>query len=147
MDHEVTLATVAAQTIASVRERVTPGDIAARFGPALDQVWQFVRGAGIRTGHNVFLYDDANPGLVEFAVQVDTEFADDDVVACRETPAGTVATTVHMGPYDQLGPAHAAIRMWCRNEGRPIAGLFWEVYGDWDASPARLRTDVFYLLA
>jgi effector-binding domain-containing protein len=147
VDHEVNLATVAAQTIAAVRERVTPADIASRFGPALDQVWQFVRGAGLRTGHNVFVYDDAHPGLIEFGVQVDTRFADEDVVVCTETPAGTVATTVHMGPYDQLGPAHAAVRAWCRHEGRAMTGIFWEVYSDWDDDPARLRTDVFYLLA
>ena len=147
MDDEITLATVESQTIAAVRERVTPGDIASRFGAALDQVWQFVRGAGLSTGHNVFVYDDANPGLVEFGVQVDTSFEDGDVVVCSETPAGTVARATHVGPYDQLGVAHGAVRAWCRDEGRAIAGVFWEVYGDWDDDPARLRTDVFYLLA
>jgi effector-binding domain-containing protein len=146
VDDEVTIVTVESQTTAAVRERVTPADIGSRFGPALDQVWQFVRGAGLGTGHNVFVYDDANPGLIEFAVQVDRDFADGDVVVCSKTPAGTVATTAHIGPYDQLGVAHAAVRAWCRNEGRAIAGTFWEVYGDWDDDPARLRTDVFYLL-
>ncbi len=147
MGYEVTLATVESQTIAAVREHVTPADIGARFGPALDQVWQFVRGAGLGTGHNVFLYDDAHPGLIEFGVQVDTEFADGEVVVCSETPAGTVARTTHVGPYDQLGVAHGAVRAWCRDEGRATAGPFWEVYGDWDDDPAKLETEVCYLLA
>jgi hypothetical protein len=30
--------------------------------------------------------------------------------------------------------------------GREIALPFWEVYGDWSDDPAKLRTDVLYLL-
>ena len=146
MQYEVVLATVEAGRIAAVRERVTPADIGSRFGPALDQVWQFVRDAGLTTGHNVFLYDDANPGLIEFGVQVTAEFEDGDVVVCSETPAGTIATTTHVGPYDELGAAHSAVRAWCHDEGRAIAGPFWEIYGDWNEDPTKLETEVCYLL-
>ena len=62
MQYEVVLATVGAGRIAAVREHVTPADIGQRFGPALDQVWAFVREAGFTTGHNVFVYDDTAPG-------------------------------------------------------------------------------------
>ena len=129
-----------------MREQVTPADIGSRFGPALDQVWQFVRDAALITGHNVFLYDDAKPGLIEFGVQVDAKFADGDVVVCSETPAGTIATTTHVGPYDQLGAAHTAVRMWCHDEGQPMAGRFWEIYGDWNDDATKLETEVCYLL-
>ena len=63
------------------------------------------------------------------------------------TPAGTVATTVHMGPYDQMKPAHEAIHQWARENGRKLAGPSWEVYGHWSDDPAQLRTDIFYLLS
>jgi len=146
MQYDVVLRTVEAGRIAAVREHVTPVDIAQRFGPALDQVWTFVRAAGLSTNHNVFVYDDSAPGVIEFGVQVDTEFEDGDVVMCSETPAGTIATTTHVGPYDELGAAHSAVRAWCLDEGRPIAGPFWEIYGDWNDDPAKLETEVCYLL-
>ena len=63
------------------------------------------------------------------------------------TPAGTVATTVHMGPYDQMRPAHEAIHQWAGENGRKLAGPSWEVYGHWSDDPAKLRTDIFYLLS
>jgi effector-binding domain-containing protein len=147
MEYEVLLATVEAHPTAAVTAPVPRADIAARFGPLLDVVWRFVRAAGMTTGHNVFLYrgdDDLAP--IEFAVQVDEPFDDGDGVACSETPAGRVATTTHVGPYHELGAAHAAVRAWCARHDLVTSGVYWETYGDWDDDPARLRTDVFYLL-
>lgn len=62
-------------------------------------------------------------------------------------PAGTVATTLHRGPYQDLPAAHAAIRAWCAAHGLAPAGPNWEVYGDWNDDPGRLETEVFVLLA
>jgi effector-binding domain-containing protein len=62
------------------------------------------------------------------------------------TPGGAVATTVHIGPYNQMKSAHVAIHEWVRENGRHIAGPSWEVYGDWSDDPAKLRTDIYYLL-
>jgi effector-binding domain-containing protein len=146
VQYEVVLTTVAAGRVAAVRERLTPADIASRFGPALDQVWQFVRAAGLTTRHNVFLYDDADPGLIELGVQVEEVFDDGDTVVCSATPAGTIATTTHVGPYAELGAAHSFVRAWCGDEGHMIAGPFWEIYGDWDDDPTKLETEVCYLL-
>lgn len=63
------------------------------------------------------------------------------------TPGGTAVTTVHMGPYDQMKPAHEAIHKWARENGRQFAGSSWEVYGHWSEDPAKLRTDIYYLLS
>jgi effector-binding domain-containing protein len=57
-----------------------------------------------------------------------------------------VATCAHFGPYDQLRAAHQAVRRWCAASGREIALPFWEIYGHWEDDPAKLRTDVLYLL-
>ena len=54
--------------------------------------------------------------------------------------------TVHYGPYDRLGAAHDAVMAWCREHGHKTALPFWEIYGDWEDDPAKLRTDVLYLL-
>jgi effector-binding domain-containing protein len=57
-----------------------------------------------------------------------------------------VATVAHIGPYEKLAEAHAAMRAWCKARDCLLAGPNWEIYGDWDDDPDRLRTDVFYLL-
>jgi hypothetical protein len=54
--------------------------------------------------------------------------------------------TAHFGEYSALGGAYAALEGWCAASGRHSAGVNWEVYGDWDENPARLRTDVYALL-
>jgi effector-binding domain-containing protein len=63
------------------------------------------------------------------------------------TPAGTVATTAYFGPYDRMSSAHDAILRWARENGREFAGPSWEVYDHWSDDPAKLRTDIFYLLS
>ena len=63
-----------------------------------------------------------------------------------ETPAGEVARTVHVGPYDRLGDAHAAIHAWCAAHGRTIGPASWETYGHWTDDPAQLKTTISYLL-
>ena len=66
------------------------------------------------------------------------------------TPRGPVATTTLYGPYGQLHKAHEAIRLWCANNRHALAGPNWEIYGhwqdEWNNDPAKIRTDVFYLL-
>ncbi|WP_433381960.1 hypothetical protein ACQPZX_18055 [Actinoplanes sp. CA-142083] len=56
-----------------------------------------------------------------------------------ELPGGRVATTVHRGPYDQLGAAHEAIL----SAGLPLAGPRWEIYGPHQEVP---ETQISYLL-
>ena len=150
---DVTLETVAARTIAAVRRRVKLGSVGAAWRPALDEVWAFLRAhPGLRTdGHNIFVYHhpasrDA-PMDVDFGVEVVRAFEREGDVAPAETPAGEIATAVHVGGYDQLHRAHDAIHAWRAQTGRTFAGMSWEIYGDWSDEPAKLETTVCYLLA
>jgi hypothetical protein len=38
------------------------------------------------------------------------------------------------------------VRCWCKGNNRATAGPSWEISGDWDDDPEKLRMDVFYLL-
>jgi len=134
---------------AVVRERVQPGEL-SRFVPAAcGEVWSFVRAAGLpKPGRHTALYLDA--GLVEVGAEVFVPFVGNDRIHCSQLPSGRVATTAHFGPYQRLFEAHAGIRQWCAERGHLLAGISWEIYGNWDASwnadPSKIRTDVFYLL-
>jgi effector-binding domain-containing protein len=126
--------------------------VARAWRPALDQVWQFLRGhPGLRTdGHNVFLYHHPArrdlPMDVDFGVEVTRPFETSSEVHATETPGGEVATAVHVGPYDRLGETHAAIHEWASRNQRTFAGRSWEIYGDWNDDADRLETTVLYLL-
>jgi effector-binding domain-containing protein len=153
MSHEVVIETVAARPIAAVRRRLRAGEVAASWRPALDLVWAFLRRhEGLRTdGDNIFVYHHAagpeHPMDVDLGVEVTGAFEGEGEVALTHTPAGEVAWTLHVGPYDTLSDAYDAIHAWRIANGRSFAGTSWEIYGDWTDDPAKLEVRVFYLLA
>jgi hypothetical protein len=138
---------VAEQLLAASRERTTMRRVSQDIRRLLEAPWALIRERPElrRGGHNVALYHDA--ATVEVGIQIVAPFAPTDLVVCSATPAGTVATTAHLGPYDALGYAHDAVHAWCARSQRRLAGPFWEIYGDWNDDPSQLRTDVLYLLA
>ena len=153
MTHEIVIEEVAARPLAAVRRRVRAGQVASAWRPALDQVWEFLRQRdGLWThGDNIFVYHHpAEPGEpmdVEFGVEVTGVFEGEGEVVFTQTPAGQVVATLHVGPYDGLPDAYAAIDAWRAAHGRTFAGHSWEIYGDWTDDPAKLEVRVVYLLA
>ena len=153
MPYEVVLEEVAGRPIAAVHVSVPVGRVAEAWRPALDKVWAFLRAHdGLRTdGHNIFVYRHAErPGApmeVDFGVEVSRAFAGEDEIVFSSTPAGQVASTVHLGPPEELGRANAAIEAWCLANRRSLAGVSWEIYGDPGDDPTTFDVRVFYLLA
>ena len=152
MGYDVVVEVVQAQLLAAVRVTVPLGEAGRAWKPALDQVWAFLREASdVQPGHNLILYHHpavrGEPLEVDVGVQVSRRFEPAGAVHSVETPSGEVATTVHLGPYDQLGQAHAAIHAWCLAHERTVGRASWETYGDWTADPAALETTISYLLA
>jgi effector-binding domain-containing protein len=149
MEYQVQVKQVASQTTAVVRFRARQADFSQVVPQGCGEVWTFFRASNLpRPGRNLALYLDCEGDLVnlESGAEVDQPFTGNDRVVCSCTPAGRVATAVYMGPYDRLGDAHGAICQWCAANGHALAGPNWEVYGHWENDPAKLRTDVFYLL-
>ena len=153
MTYEIATRVVAARALAAVHREVPAGRASAYWKPALDRVWALLRRReGPRTeGHNIFVYhhpaSNGVPMEVDFGVEVSDAFEAEDGVDLAHTPSGRVATTRHVGPYDQIGHAHAAIEAWCRAQGLPLGGVSWEIYGDAGDDPATNEVQVFYLLA
>ncbi len=113
----------------------------------LDEVWSCLRASGIERGcRNVMLYRDDVPH-----VEVGVERAEPCPLTGRvvpsSLPAGRVAMTVHRGSYARLGSAHRAVMDWCAEQGLPLTGARWEVYGPHSDDPAEVWTEVYWLLA
>ena len=153
MSPQVSIESVPARKLAAVRRRVRIGEISQAWRPALDKVWDFLRqNPGLRAdGHNIFLYHHPPnrqiPMEVDFGVEVVRPFAASGEVYLTETPAGRVATALHVGPYERLGEAHEAIHAWATAKHESFAGKSWEIYGDWTDDSTKLETRIEYLLS
>ena len=158
MSYRVGVVTVTPHPVAAARGRATYANLPTTILALCDKAWAFVRANAIKSdGHNVVIYwNDPATNLLKTPAGVPIEAgarvlapfdppAGSEVV-CTATPGGTAATTTHVGPYDRLGDAHSAIHQWCEHNNRRPAGPNWEVYGHWNDDPAKLTTDVFYLL-
>lgn len=136
--------------VAVVRRQADPAELAALVPECCGIVWQAVKAQKAAAGRHVAIYRDASIH-VEVGVELLGPFDDDGEVVRSATPAGTVASITHLGPYGGLGAAHDAVRRWCEAHRHRLAGPSWEIYGhwrpEWDADPSAIRTDVCYLLA
>jgi hypothetical protein len=63
MEHVVTTVTTTPTPTAVVREATTWEAFPTRWGQLLDEVWAFVRSAGVAAGRNVMLYADDVPNV------------------------------------------------------------------------------------
>lgn len=132
-----------------VRRRLEWSELGGNLIPLLDRVYARVRaGKIIQSGQNVFVYKEGTNDhvTVEVGVEVAAPFEDVEDVVYSSTPSGEVASTLHIGPYSDLGSAYDALRRWCQEHHRAQMNVFWEVYGDWEEDPTKLQTEVFYLL-
>jgi effector-binding domain-containing protein len=146
---DVALRTIEPRPIAVARRAIDRSEIATAMVPALDSVWAFVRAQGLDTGHNVAVYVDA-PGdgtTAWFGVEITEPFSASCSIQSSTMPHGLTAVATHVGPYDQLGATHQAVRDWCAAEQRALSWTSWEVYGDRTDYLDQLETTVGYLLA
>jgi effector-binding domain-containing protein len=145
MNYSVEVVEVEASQIASVRAHSDRSRLPSLIVSSLDQVYAFLGTAPeLVRGQNVVIYDGR--WNIEAGVQVVGSFEGDGNVLRSATPGGLVATTLHRGPYGEIGHANEAILAWCREHGEELTGLSWEVYGDWAENESDLTTEVFYQL-
>ena len=147
MEYEVVVERVEPRQLAAARGSVASHDaLGSLIISLLDNVWPVLRAQGVKTGHNVVVYFGGSPLQLAAGVQVFEPFHSSGVVQPLSTPAGEVATTAHWGDYSQMHGAYAALERWCAANHRKVAGVTWEVYGDWHDDPAQVRTNVYFLL-
>lgn len=149
MSETVRLIHVQATALAVVRDRVNASDLSTIVPRYCGVVWNFTRSHALKAGRHVAVY--LNTGIdVEVGVEVEGTFEADGPVVPSATPAGMVATAVHLGPYQRLGDTHNAVRTWIKAHNFGSTGVCWEIYDHWraawDNDPSQIRTDVFYQL-
>lgn len=132
MSYDITVQTLPATTIASVREHTSLEEIGtaleAGFGRvfgALAQRGQSPAGAPLVIYHEMSADD---PGEIEIAIPCAGRDDLDQGVAVRTLDEVDAAVTIHHGPYVQIAPAYHALTTWMAEHGHEAAGPPREVY-------------------
>jgi AraC family transcriptional regulator len=163
MSYTVMKTQLAPQPVIVGRRRVKRSDIAATIGQILPHIFQFAQQRGIAlSGHPFTRYVEVGPGLITMEPGMRITNSDQDplkidpswIVPTGEAevrsdtlPGGPAAVTLHIGPYDKLADAYAAIEQWMEDNAIAAAGPPWESYVTDPAeypNPADWKTEVFW---
>jgi effector-binding domain-containing protein len=72
--------------------------------------------------------DEQTDGDIEICLPVGTPATLEGEVYGSEVCGGSVVSTVHRGPYDQIGPAYHTLTGWVQEHGHEFAGPPREIY-------------------
>ncbi|MDE2851500.1 MAG: GyrI-like domain-containing protein [Acidobacteriota bacterium] len=147
---DISIVTVEEQPLLAARTSATFTEIPAKLLPLMERVGAFVREHGVEgAAQNVWFYREVSGDRMEVdvAVRVPASTGAADGLVRSATPAGRCAHAVLYGDYSGIPGVHQAIHRWCAEQNLVLAGPCWEVYGDWHEDPAKLRTDMYHLLA
>ncbi|NKQ52364.1 GyrI-like domain-containing protein [Amycolatopsis sp. K13G38] len=140
--------TQAAQHAAAVEATLAVPEIGPWLGKTYAAIAQTLGEQGIAPAGPPFArYHQLDGGRfrVEAGFPVDAAITPAGEVRPSALPAGTIAVTVHIGPYDAMAPAYAAITSWIQARGGEPAGDPWETYfsdpGE-QPDPATWRTEI-----
>ena len=156
MNYSISKTRLEPQTVLVVRRSIKRSEIAATIAEVLNKVFLASQKNGVALAGPPFMRClNAGPGLmtVEPGMKVAGPAANVDLgreVLWETLPGGEAATTVHMGKYEDLPEAYAALEQWMQTEGLKIGGAPWEVYvtdpGDYP-DPKDWKTEIFWPLA
>jgi effector-binding domain-containing protein len=148
MDYLVATHDLAEQPIVSIRERHVQAQLPDFLGRAFGQLFGHLRLLGVSpAGPPFVIYHQFGVADVdaEVSVPVSQPVSASGTIQARVLPAMIVARTLHLGRYEELAGAYAAITAWVPSHGFETAGVLRERYlnGPGEvASPAEYRTEV-----
>ena len=132
---------------AVVRGRVPVDDISTWLPAAYNEVFRVLAQQSIAPTGPPFARYVLGSGTfdIEAGAPVASPVRVEGRVEPGDLPGGRAATTTHIGPYDALGDAVAALTSWIRSQGAEPAGAHWEIYYSdpvLEPDPSRFHTAV-----
>jgi effector-binding domain-containing protein len=148
MDYLVATHHLEPQAILSIRDRRPLGDVPAFIKAAFVDLFGRLRLLAVSpSGPPFVIYHEFGTDFIdaEVSVPIDRSISAAGRVVSRIVPAMTVARTVHVGAYEALDDAYAAVSDWIGDHGFEAAGPIQERYlngpGD-HVAPSDYRTEI-----
>lgn len=148
VSYAMTLTEVQETPIISIREHRRTEDLPAFVGSSLAALFAGLGTAGFEpAGPPFVIYHSFGPMELDAEVGVPTAapIPVTEPVKARVLPSATVVRTLHVGPYESLSGAYAALSDWVELHGMRVAGPALERYLNDPgtvASPADYQTEV-----
>lgn len=133
MPYDVKIKEVDAQPIISIRARTSIARIGDDIGQAFGELFRYL-GRSFRrpAGPPFSLYhdEDFKEEDVDLEICVPTKklLGGRDSIIARELPAGRLAYTLHVGPYENISLSYQALIGWIKDHGHEISGPARETY-------------------
>ena len=133
MPYDVEIMEETPQLVAATKIHTNLRRIADDIGTGFRSLMQALgRGAISVSGPPLIVYhqeiDEETDGDIEICMPVESAISGDSEVYGRELEGGTMATTVHRGPYQEIAPAYHTLIGWISEHGHEIAGPPREIY-------------------
>jgi effector-binding domain-containing protein len=150
--YEVHIRETRPQATASVRGRAAWTELGPFISASLIEIFRAAGDQGIRfAGPAYGIYHSAEGTEVEVDLEVGMPVAEAiepcGRVLATEIPGGLVASTVHAGRYEEVGPAYRALGEWVQEHGHETAGPPREIYivgPEQVRDPGALRTEIVW---
>ncbi len=131
---------------------ITPsGEISAKLGELYQALMDCINEYEIQTVGPPFAkyysWDPEGDTDLEAGVPVEEGAECEGDIQFVELPACKVVTSLHVGPYESLGPVYEAIQEYIDKKGLKINGAVWEVYltdPSTEPDPKNYKTQVYF---
>lgn len=131
MPYDIEVKQLVPQPMVSIRTQCHAAEIGATLREILPEVARYLERMGVKPAGPPFTrYHgiENNRVDIEGGLPVAEAVAGEGRVSSGELPGGTVATTIHVGPYEKLPEAHDALDAWIHEQNKASAGPQWESY-------------------
>jgi effector-binding domain-containing protein len=139
-----------AQPTLSIRTRAAVGQLPQLFGQTYGAIMQYLGELGeqpVGMPFAAYYNMDMQDLDLEIGFPVSKPLPDRGEMKSGALPAGPIATTLHIGPYDAIGPAYEALTQFMQTNGYSPSGAAYEFYFSGpDTPPAEIQTQVMFPL-
>jgi effector-binding domain-containing protein len=150
MSYEIELKDVEPQPVLSIKTKCKIAEIGPIIKQILPEVFNYLDKRGVHpsgppfTRYHGFADDEVE---LEGGFPVAEPQQGEGRVEAGKLPGGTVARTMHVGPYEDLPKVHDALDRWIEEMGKEPAGPQWERY--WtdpgkEPDPAKQETELLW---
>ena len=131
MTYEIKIKELPKRNTLSIRTRSSVQNLPQVIGESYGSIMQYLSELGgnpVGMPFVIFYNLDMQDLDIEIGFPVAKKFPNKDQVKASEIAAGKFATTLHIGPYDQVEPAYNQLNEWIKENGHEATGTAIEMY-------------------